>query len=297
MKDNYLIWSVAFGSRGKRLAPIWVDAVRGVGEWRHDMLILGDAIATEGMRGSVKAIDITKDVARRYGLKPTEWTHWTINNMKAQIVHYVDPANYRYMLYTDIDVLVNSAHLEQLVALRDRQQLICVQEDMVPLSRKKMPALEKLGAPDRAEYRRWSQRPICAGIIGFPSSPAGLNALRDYGAACVEMRFEKSDQAKLVAILNRNYEGVWSYIGESVHGRRAWPAYPETFIHFTGQRDSMLIAYYLIHHKRLGLIRRAWVCIRFVAGELMFALTRKSRVRAYWRSDPLYKDASSWAKE
>src|SRR5688572_18357711 len=112
---RYLIWTLAFGERSRQLAPIWLDAVQRVGKWRHDIVMLGDHHIADIAGPRLRVFDIYSDVNTRFGMRHRDWTHWTINNLKGQISHYTDLKRYRYILYLDLDVLVNQDRLEAVV--------------------------------------------------------------------------------------------------------------------------------------------------------------------------------------
>jgi hypothetical protein len=265
------------------MARTWTDALITVGKWRHDIVLLGDEGAMACGGENVRVIDIVQDVAARYQLPAENWVHWTLNNLKGQIGHYVCLSDYDYVLYLDIDVLVNRPHLEAAVTAKWQRGMIAVQEDCEPLDEKRVPALEKLGMPDEAELARWAKRPICSGVMGFPMTPTGRAAFEEYIQACIAMRFAKSDQAKLVAILNRNYAGKWEFFEDTTHGRRAIPAYKELLIHFTGQRDALFHAHHRLHHRRPSWLIRCYLRGRLFFEQLVFDRTATRRAKAYWR--------------
>src|SRR5262245_2832897 len=113
--NKYLVWGLAFGTRGVQLAKTWLAALKEVGGWEHDIVILGDSGILKLTNDNVRVIDIVEDVCLRYRLKKEEWTHWTLNNLKSQIAYYVDISPYSYLLYLDIDVIVNSNRLISVI--------------------------------------------------------------------------------------------------------------------------------------------------------------------------------------
>ncbi len=289
-KPKFLLWSIAFGPRGKSLAAVWLSAIRETAKWGHDVFLLGDGAITCFDGRLTRAIDIRSDVVSRYDLKLTEWSHWTLNNLKAQVLHYVDVARYDYVIYLDIDVLANSERLEQLVSKVHKAGKIAVQKDCTCLSQRKIAALRSLGFPTREEYESWCQRPICAGVMGFPTSPRGLSALNDYAVACEQMRFRYSDQAKLTALLNRHYNDHWEFLGDTCYGRRLTPKYTETLVHFSGQRDGLLKLYAKYHLRQCNSAERVYIQVRALIERKRFSLTRKYRVRQYWSTRSMYDD-------
>jgi len=66
---KFLIWSLAFGKRGKRLARPWVHAVREIGGWKHDVVLLGDSHLAGTECQGARCIDIKADVSSRYQLR------------------------------------------------------------------------------------------------------------------------------------------------------------------------------------------------------------------------------------
>jgi hypothetical protein len=249
---KFLLWGIAFGPLASKLVQIWLDSLLRIGKWEHDIVLLGDENVLRFRAARLRTINIRKDVQKRYNLHRRRWTHWTYNNLKSQILRYVDIAAYQYLLYLDLDVLANSSRLEDLVRAKYESGMICAQRDCISLTDGRIRALRKLGVPCESERIRWAERPICAGIMGFPTSPIGLSALRDYHKACVQMRFKWSDQAKLVALLNREYPGAWDFLGDTVHGRRIAPPYDETLVHFTGPRKSLMTKYFSARIASLG---------------------------------------------
>jgi hypothetical protein len=240
-----LIWGLALGPRGHELAPIWLEALIHVGKWEQDIALLTDRPIPLPDYRNVRLVDVAKDIAERYHLSPQKiCSYWVSHNLKSQILHHVDVGQYDYVLYLDMDVLANTDRLYALIENKWKKGVIAVQEDIIPLSKNRLAALELLGRPSLDEEAQWARRPICGGIMGFPINATGLAALRAYHEACVAMRFNYSDQAKLTAILNRQFNDAWEFLGDTAHGRRDSPAYQETLIHFTGQRDEMLRKYY-----------------------------------------------------
>ena len=241
---RFLVWGLAFRQQMRPLAHIWLESLLKIGKWNHDILLLGDEIVPEFAAPRLKTINIVKDIEVRYNFPRQKWNRWTYNNLKSQILNYIDPATYDYLLYLDIDVFVNSNRLESLVRNKWEKGLIAVQRDRTPLDEGRLRSLAKMGMPDVTEKDRWAQRPICAGIIGFPMNFLGLSILQDYCEACVKMRFNLSDQAKLTALLNRKYDGSWDFFGDTTHGQRSAPPYDETLIHFTGRKKVFIEPYF-----------------------------------------------------
>jgi hypothetical protein len=242
--SKFLIWGISLGARTNSLVPLWLRSLKEVGNWRHDIVLLGNVQTKRQFHRDLIAIDIVDDVARRHQLPYAKWDDWTTHNLKSEILHQVDIRSYDYVLYLDVDILANSPRLEDLVDAKCRRGMIALQEDCEPLGPKRLNALELLGAPTEIERKQWALRPICAGIMGFPTTPVGRQALQEYHEACAAMRFRRSDQAKITALLNRHYEGKWELMGDTVHGRRSTPRYEETLVHFTGQRDDTMRQYY-----------------------------------------------------
>ena len=241
---RFLVWGMAFGPRGRSLAPLWLHALVDVGRWRHDIVLLGDEDVVGLRAPRLRTFEMLREVGQRYGLPPGRFRGWTLNNLKSQIIRYVDVTAYDYVLYLDLDVLTNTDRLEGLVRRKAERGVVAVQEDCVPLAPWKLQALTKLGLPGEGEQTRWARRPICAGVIGFPTTALGLAALRDYHDACVALHFNWSDQAKLTALLNRKYDSDWEFFGDTTYGRREAPRYSETLVHFTGGQDDLLSRYY-----------------------------------------------------
>jgi hypothetical protein len=256
---RYLIWSIAFDERGRRLAPLWLDAIKSAGRWTDDIVLLGNNSICDLSAPNTQAIDIEKDVEKRYALPRAMWTLYTFNNLKSQIQYYVAFSKYDYILYLDLDVLVNSADLYKEIQLKHERGLVTVQRDYIGLPRGRLAALERLGMPDEAELIRWTMNPVCAGVMGFPTTPLGLKIFQDYYLACREMGFQYSDQAKLSAVLYRKYPNDWDFMANATFGRRSSPRYSEALVHFTGTRDAIMITYYWLQLKRVALPRRLWL--------------------------------------
>jgi hypothetical protein len=249
MKYRFLIWGLAYGLRGMRLAGMWLDAIQTIGKWRHDIILLGDEWVDAFSTSRLKTINIIPELLKQCPHPRSQWTKWTLNNFKSQLCSHIDIAVYDYILYLDMDVLVNSDRLEGLVYDKWKKGIVAVQKDRAPLTDGRLRALHKMGVPDENERAEWARRPICAGMMGFPVNQAGLAVLRDYHDACIEASFEWSDQAKLTALLNRKHNGSWEFLGDTTHGDRFAPPYEETLVHFTANRDVLLERYYLSHPK------------------------------------------------
>ena len=245
--SRFLIWGMMYGPRGLRLAPIWLNAIRAVGKWDHDIVLLGDEGVTDFCAPSLTTVDMLSEPMNLCPQPRSKWTKSTCNNFKSQICRHVDITTYEYVLYLDLDVLVNTDRLEAVVRSKSERGMVAVQEDCIPLPNGRFRALHSMGMPDEQEKFEWAKRPICAGMMGFPMNTTGLSIFHDYHAACLESSFKWSDQAKLVALLNRKYIGAWEFLGDTTFGRRTSPPYSETFIHFTGDRDALLQEYYSLN--------------------------------------------------
>lgn len=284
---RYLIWSICFGERGLRAGRAWLDAVVRVGGWEHDIVLLGGQWVRQLAGTRVRAVDIVDDVVARSGRPRERWTHWTLNNLKSQILHYADVAGYDYLLYLDLDVLINTGRLPGAVQAKRERGKVAVQREQNPLRGRRVRALERLGFPDARELFEWARRPIGAGIMGFPTTPAGLAVLHAYDRACADMGFDLSDQAKLTALLNRRHRDDWEYMGDTTFGRRAFPRYEETFVHFAGQRDALFHGYHRLNLTQstwpARLRTRLWVALE----DWNYRRARRVREETYWHPPTL----------
>jgi hypothetical protein len=242
---RYLIYLVCVGEAYRRYAAMAIAAIRTIGRWTQDIVLLSDSETP--LRGvpDVRVIDILSGAKRRYPW--LEDGRRAVIHLKAEVEHHVDLAAYDYVLYLDCDVLVTTDRLPQLVTAWRREDVVVVQQDIIPIASGMRFAGGRILTPD--ERRKWGAFAINSGIVGIPTTPLGRRVLRDWRAGNIRQRFKFSDQGVLLSVLLRKYYGQWGYVTDAVIGREVTP-YPETFVHFTAMKEALMDDYYT---KILGL--------------------------------------------
>ncbi len=234
---RFLIWSVCFGEHYRGLARLWLDSLVRTGQWRHDIVLLGDSGIHELSHPQLRTFDVVADLARRFSLPHEQWDRWVTHNWKPAIQFYADLDQYEYVLYCDVDVLVNSDRLESILAAKAATGVITVQQDIVTVSLDRVFTGRDTLTPE--EKKRWADYAICAGIVGVPINELGRQFFADWLATYASInQFRGSDQAKLIPLLLRHYQGRWEYLGDTAVVRQPGPRI-ETLLHFSNQHALM----------------------------------------------------------
>jgi len=239
---RFLIYVLSFGETYYDYARMTVSSILEIGEWPHDIVVLGDTDRPFPGRATT-VVNMRSDLVARYPwLAPRPLGLW-ISHVKAEVEYYVDLRRYDYVLYLDSDVLVNSNRLPGIVDALWREGIIGVMQD-VPAQHvaRGYPTAggRILGEQER---QRWGCYRINAGILGFPTSALGRRFLRDWRRMNVAYRYASNDQANLIALLLRTYYGRWGYVDDAIHGREV-RRYPQTFLHITRNKDALIRPYY-----------------------------------------------------
>jgi hypothetical protein len=238
---RFLIWGISFGKGCRALAPLWLNSIFQTGCWQHDVVLLGDHHVLSLSHPQLTAVNVVPDLESRYSFPSQEWRPSVCHNWKPQIQFYSDLTNYDYVLYMDLDVLVNTNKLEKLLISKADKGKICVQKDIIPISADKF--FTGRGTLTAAEKVRWADHAICAGIIGFPINEVGLRFVQQWHETNQAGQFRKNDQSNLIALLLRYYDEHWEYLGDTVIARRSSP-YQETLLHFSGGNHALFRDYY-----------------------------------------------------
>jgi hypothetical protein len=245
MPARFLIWTISFGPAFGELIPFWLGSIRGTGQWRHDVVLLGDRHVTRFDSCGTRAIDIVASLERQYGVPVSEWYPNLVHNAKPQIMFQTDLDRYDYVLYMDVDCLVNSDRLEELVAAAHARGKITVQRDRLRVgSGLTCTGRDTLSAEEKA---RWSRHAICAGVVGVPTNETGRRFLGAWYDANAASQFRKNDQANLIALLLRHFAEDWEYLGDTrIVQFTGLTRYSETLVHFSGadQQKELLRKYY-----------------------------------------------------
>jgi hypothetical protein len=259
-------------------------------------VLLGDHHLRTLSHPQLTTIEIVDDMEARYGVPRDSWNDFVCHNSKPLIQFYRDLRTYDYALYMDLDVLVNTNRLEALLESKARRGRIAVQRDIVPIAADRFFTGGRILTPE--EKRRWADHAICAGIVGVPINEVGLRLLRDWHEMNRAGALRSSDQANLIALLLRHYDGVWEYMGDTVIARKA-TAYDETLLHFSNHMHELLRDYddavlrlpeSRTFERRLRRARRRWLVhpINRLAQKYGPALWRYSLARTIgerlWRS-------------
>lgn len=240
MRPRFLIWGVCF-EKAVSLAPYWLNSLIEIGRWRHDLVLLGDSGLKSLSHPQLKVFDITGDIRKKYSLPRWKWSNFTATNMKPEIQYYVDLSQYDYALYLDMDILANTDRLEAMVESKRQTGMISVQKDIIPV-RADRPFTGRFTLTPE-EKVRWADVAVCAGMVGVPITETGMSLLKDWQAMNRKARFYQSDQAKLIALLVRQYSGKWDYLGDTVVARKV-DRYPQTLLHFSAGRGDLMKRYY-----------------------------------------------------
>ncbi len=225
---RFLIWGVSFGHRHGRMIALWAEALRRFGRWSHEIVVLGDQLASPPAleRQGVRLIDVTADTAKIVNWEPRRGT-----SLKPWILKHVDPSRYDYLLYLDADVLATGPRLEALVASKAARRVIAVQEDIITIGGgHRSQGRETLTDAEKVKFGHLG---ICAGIVGVPTDETGLGLLRAWGAALAARKHPVPpwDQPYLIPLLLRQYAGRWEFMGDTAIGRNH--GHQETLIHYT----------------------------------------------------------------
>jgi len=239
-RKRFLIWSVCVGERCLKLAQIWMASILDVGQWKHDIALIGDSSIHSISHSQLITIDVVEEFRAKYHVPDTRWAPNTFHSLKPLIQFHINLSAYDYLLYLDIDVLVCSKRLNSILESKQSRKVICVQKGINLISSKKTCQGGRI-LTDR-EISQWGDYSICAGIVGFPVTPSGLKFIKDWHELNHAGRFHRSDQGNLIALLLRQYSGKWEYLEDAIFGRELiW--YKETFIHFAAQKDDLLRQY------------------------------------------------------
>jgi hypothetical protein len=243
--EPILIWTLSFGAAFGKLIPYWLGSIRGMGRWPHDVVLLGDRHVMPFESSDARAIDIVPSLERLYGAPVSDWYANLVHNAKPQILFHVDLDRYDYVLYMDVDCLVNSDRLEGLVAAAHARGKITVQRDRLRVrSGLICTGRDTLSADEK---KQWGHHAICAGIVGAPTNDMGRRFLNAWYDVNADSQFRKNDQANLIALLLRQYADDWDYVGETrIVQFTALTRYAETIIHFSGadRQKDLLRRYY-----------------------------------------------------
>jgi len=237
---KFLIWSVCFGWECRRLAGYWLTSLLQIGHWTQDIVLLGDHRILSLRHPQLRTFEIVKDLERKYSFPRKRWTVMTCQNWKPEIQFYVDLRQYDYILFLDLDVLINSDRLEQLIKSKWQRNKICIQRDIVKILADRVWTGRDILTSE--EKTRWANEAICSGIVGAPTNEWGLALLKDWHDLNKKGKFRKSEQANLIALLLRDYIEKWEYIGDSMIGRVR--RYDETLIHFSARNYELFRTYY-----------------------------------------------------
>jgi len=240
---KYLIYTIAIGEKFHGLARMFVNSLLHTGKWKHDLIVLSDVESIAGLPKTAKVISLQNldwnlDINLRFnGTWRPEICY------KSIIKHYIDINRYKYLLYLDSDILINSHRLNMLVDKASDTGNICVMEDRISVkNNNRVTGRYELS---ESEKIKWANVAINAGVVGFPGNDFGEEFLLNWESK--RSNHPKgdffSDQATLYALLLRNYQGQWQYIGDTIHGRQL-KTYSQTIIHFTQFKDNLMEKYY-----------------------------------------------------
>jgi hypothetical protein len=231
--SRYLIYTIAFGERYAAFAAMLVESIYSVGNWAHDVIIMHDGSFIRHKKADCMNV--------RQGNSPVSsreecWRYKTL------IGGYADLSCYDYIFYLDADILVNTSRLPSMIASLASSDRIYVMKDRKTIGMNRRSTGRYLLT--NLEKLKWASVAINAGIVGFPANSFGFDFLerwKEMNLSQPENKFD--DQASLYAVLLRNYESRWQYIGDTTHGREL-KRYAETFIHFTMFKDRFMARYF-----------------------------------------------------
>jgi hypothetical protein len=233
---NFLILGVCIGERCSRLLPAWLDTIRRVGGFTGDVLVLCDRETPRLMGAHFANVEPTIE---RWGLK-------TATNCKPLIQHHAYLGIYDYLLYLDMDVLVNTARLVPMIETQALRGRLAAQRDVRLIGENRINT-GMLTLTDDEKSRYGHEHGACAGVVGVPTNATGREFLTDWLARNQEALFDGSDQSRLVQLFWRQYRGLWDYLDDCAlvdehHVRRS-----ETLLHFAGRYDYELLRYWHEH--------------------------------------------------